>query len=94
MKKKIDMAISTPEQLRDRRFQLRATASEEALIKTAASREGVNVTDFIIRSAYEKAEKALADQTRFAIDDRQWKALWLLSTGRLKDKARLSSPVY
>jgi hypothetical protein len=32
------MAISTPEQPRDRRFQLRATAIEESLIKVAADR--------------------------------------------------------
>ena len=36
------MAISTPEQPKDRRFQLRATASEEALIKVAAERHGLN----------------------------------------------------
>ena len=38
------MATSTPEQPRDRRFQLRATASEEELIKVAADRQGVNIT--------------------------------------------------
>jgi uncharacterized protein (DUF1778 family) len=65
------MALSTPEQLRDRRFQLRATASEESLIKVAAESQGVNVTDFIIRSACEKAEQALSDQTRFVLDGRQ-----------------------
>src|SRR5882724_13449038 len=68
------MAISSPEQPRDRRFQLRATASEETLIKVAAERQGVNVTDFIMRSACEKAEQALSDQTRFVLDDKQWKA--------------------
>ena len=52
------MAIVPREQPRDRRFQLRATASEETLIKVAAERQGVNVTDFIIRSACDKAEQA------------------------------------
>jgi len=52
------MDISTPDQPRDRRFQLRATATEETLIKVAAERQGVNVTDFIMRSACEKAEQA------------------------------------
>jgi len=68
------MAISTPEQPRDRRFQLRATATEGNLIKVAADRQGVNVTEFIIRSACEKAEQTLSDQTRFVVNDRQWKA--------------------
>ncbi len=68
------MAISTPEQPRDRRFQLRATATEGNLIKVAADRQGVNVTEFIIRSACEKAEQTLSDRTRFVVNDRQWKA--------------------
>jgi uncharacterized protein (DUF1778 family) len=45
------MAVSTSEQQRDRRFQLRTTAAEEELIKVAADRQGVNVTEFILRSA-------------------------------------------
>jgi uncharacterized protein (DUF1778 family) len=47
---------------------------EETLIKVAAERQGMNVTDFILRSAREKAEQALTDQTRFLLDDKQWKA--------------------
>lgn len=67
------MALSRAEQRRDRRFQLRATASEEELIRVAAERQGVSVTEFIMRSAREKAEEALADQTRFVLDDARWK---------------------
>ena len=67
------MAISTPEQPRDRRFQLRATALEEALIKVAAEGQGVNVTDFIIGAAREKAHETLTDQTRFVLNEKQWK---------------------
>jgi uncharacterized protein (DUF1778 family) len=67
------MATSTHEQPRDRRFQLRATAREETLIKVAAEQQGLNVTDFIISAAREKAEETLADQTRFVLEDPQWK---------------------
>ena len=67
------MAISSPEQRRDRRFQLRATAREEKLIKVAAERHGVNVTDFIMSAAREKAEETLTDQTRFVVSETQWK---------------------
>ena len=67
------MAISSPEQPRDRRFQLRTTAREETLIKVAAERQGLNVTDFIIGAAREKAEATLADQTRFVLNEQQWK---------------------
>ncbi|MDA1314105.1 MAG: DUF1778 domain-containing protein [Acidobacteria bacterium] len=83
------MAVSTPGQPRDRRFQLRATASEEELIKVAADREGVNITEFILRSAREKAEQSLADQTRFVLDDKQWKAFMTALDRPAKDKPRL-----
>lgn len=83
------MAITTPEQPRDRRFQLRATPGEEALIKTAAERQGLSVTDFIIRAARERAEASLADQTRFVLDDKRWK-LFLAALDRpAKSKPRL-----
>jgi uncharacterized protein (DUF1778 family) len=83
------MALSTPEQQRDRRFQLRATASEEELIKVAAGRQGVNVTEFIMRSACEKAEQALVDQTQFVLDEKQWKAFMAALDRPVTDKPRL-----
>ena len=83
------MAISTPDQPRDRRFQLRATASEEELIKVAADRQGVNVTEFILRSARENAERSLADQTRFVLDDKQWRAFMAALDRPARDKPRL-----
>jgi uncharacterized protein (DUF1778 family) len=83
------MARASPDQPRDRRFQLRATASEETLIKVAAERQGVSVTDFIMRSAREKAEQALSDQTRFVIDDKQWKAFLAALDRPPRDKPRL-----
>src|SRR5260370_38781792 len=73
MKTEVPMAVSTPEQPRDRRFQLRATAREETLIKVAAERRGINVTDFIISAAREKAKETLTNQTRFVFNDEQWK---------------------
>jgi uncharacterized protein (DUF1778 family) len=83
------MALSPSDQPRDRRFQLRATASEEELIKVAADRQGVNVTEFIMRSACEKAEQALADQTRFVLDEKQWKTFLAALDRPAQDKPRL-----
>jgi uncharacterized protein (DUF1778 family) len=83
------IAISAPEQPRDRRFQLRATASDEELIKVAADRQGVNVTEFIMRSARERAELALAEQTRFVLGEKQWKAFLAALDRPAKDKPRL-----
>ena len=83
------MALSTTDLPRDRRFQLRVTATEETLIKVAAELQGVNVTDFIMRSAYEKAEQALSEQTRFALDEKQWKAFMAALDRPAKTKPRL-----
>jgi uncharacterized protein (DUF1778 family) len=83
------MAISAPVKLRDRRFQLRATAKEETLIKVAAERKGLNVTEFILSAACEKAEEALVDQTRFLLNDGQWKAFMAALDRPARQKPRL-----
>lgn len=83
------MAITTPEQPRNRRFRHRATPGEEALIKTAAEREGLSVTDLIIRAARESAEASLADQTRFVLDDKRWKLFLGALDRSAKSKPRL-----
>lgn len=83
------MAASTLGQTRERRFQLRATTQEETLIKIAADRKGLNVTEFILGAAKEKAEEALADQSRFVLDGERWK-LFLKALDRpAKAKPRL-----
>jgi uncharacterized protein (DUF1778 family) len=84
------MAISIPQQPRDRRLQLRATAREETLIKVAAERQGVNMTDFILSAAREKAETALADQTRFVLDENQWKQFMKALDRPAQEKPRLN----
>ena len=83
------MAITTPEQPKDRRFQLRATAREETLIKVAAERQGVNITDFILSAAREKAEETLADQTRFVVNEHQWNEFMEALDRPAKEKPRL-----
>jgi len=67
------MGLQSDLKTRTKRFNLRATARQEQLIKVAADRKGLNVTDFILESACEKAEEALTDQTRFVFDEQQWK---------------------
>src|SRR6266849_4024410 len=83
------MSISSPEQPKDRRFQLRATAREETLIKVAAERQGVNFTDFILSAAREKAEETLADQTRFVLNEDQWKQFMDALDRPAREKPRL-----
>jgi uncharacterized protein (DUF1778 family) len=83
------MAISTPDQGKTRRFQLRATAREERLIKVAAERQGVNVTDFILSAAREKAEVALADRTRFVLPPEKWREFLKVLDRPAREKPRL-----
>jgi uncharacterized protein (DUF1778 family) len=67
------MGVSSNSQTRTKRFNLRATPRQERLIKVAAERQGLNVTDFILESACEKADEALSAQTRFVLNEKQWK---------------------
>lgn len=67
------MAISGRSPARNKRFNLRATTRQQRLIKVAAERQGWNVTDFILESACEKAEESLTAQTRFELNEKQWK---------------------
>ena len=83
------MAISSPELPKERRFQLRATAREETLIKAAAERQGVSVTDFILRAARERAEQSLANETRFVIGQAQWKEFLKALDRPAREKPRL-----
>ena len=66
------MGISTKDHIKTKRFNLRATPKQEKLIRVAAQRQGVNVTDFILESACEKAEETLADQAHFVVDQAKW----------------------
>ena len=59
---------------KDRRISLRATSSQEQLIRAAATRKGVSVTDFVLECACRRAEHAIADQVHFTLSDKQWKA--------------------
>ncbi len=64
--------MSARDGTRTKRFNLRATPKQEKLIRVAAERRGINVIDFILESACEKAERTLADQTHFLLNQREW----------------------
>ena len=66
------MGISTNEESKSKRFNLRATSKQDNLIRVAAKVRGIDVTDFIIESACEKAQETLADQTHFVLNEKQW----------------------
>lgn len=66
------MGIPSSDGTRTTRFNLRATPKQQRLIRVAAQRQGLNVTDFILRSACEKAELTLTAETHFVLNPKQW----------------------
>ena len=67
------MASSLPKQSKDRRINLRATSVQESLIRAAADKRGLSMTDFVLESACTRAEETIADQVHFVLSDKQWK---------------------
>src|SRR5947207_9564572 len=51
-------------------------------------------TDFMMRSACEKAEQSLSDQTQFVLGEKQWKAFMAALDRPPKDKPRLTPLVH
>jgi uncharacterized protein (DUF1778 family) len=56
-----------------RRVNLRASARQEHVIRRAAAATDRTMTDFILESAVERAERVLADRRWFVASDAQWK---------------------
>lgn len=57
---------------RDQRLNFRASARQESMIRRAAEATDSTVTDFILGSVMESAERVLADRTWFVADEEQW----------------------
>lgn len=57
---------------RSQRFNFRASAREERLIRLGAEKKGIKVTQFIIESACSAAVIALADQKHFELPPKQF----------------------
>ena len=57
--------------------------------QSGADRQGVNDTEFIMRTACEKAAQSLAERTRFVFDEKHWKAFMAALDRPAKDELRL-----
>ena len=53
---------------RSRRLELRTTPEEREIIDRAAAVSDTGLTDFVVGSAVEAAQRVLADQDRFELD--------------------------
>ncbi len=59
---------------RTAKIDLRLTPEAKQTLQAAAAATGRSVSDFVLSSALVRAEEALADRTRFALDPEHWKA--------------------
>src|SRR5437016_7104086 len=69
----VAVRVSHSRTIRTRRINLRATDSQEKLIRTGAETTGISVTEFILDSACLQAEHVLADKREFIVSPKQWK---------------------
>ena len=71
------------------RLHLRATRQQRKLIEVAAGLCGEDMTDFVITSAYNRAEQVLADRRQFELSADRWKKFVAALDRRPAPKARL-----
>ncbi|ULN34737.1 DUF1778 domain-containing protein [Mycolicibacterium smegmatis] len=64
--------VSITKTVRDQRMNIRASAQQQLLIRQAAEATDSTVTDFILDSALESAERVLADRKWFVANEEQW----------------------
>lgn len=57
---------------RDQRLNFRASVHQEQMIRRAAEATDSTMTDFILGSVLESAERVLADRKWFVANDEQW----------------------
>jgi len=55
------------------RLNIRVSDHEKEVITLAASSLNRTVSRFVLDSAYAEAQSILADQSRFTLDEKQWK---------------------
>jgi uncharacterized protein (DUF1778 family) len=55
------------------RVHLRVAASDDELFRTAAAAAHESLSEFLVESGRERAERVLADRTRFVLSEADWR---------------------
>jgi uncharacterized protein (DUF1778 family) len=55
------------------RVHLRVAVSDDELLRSAAAAERQTLSDFLLESGRERAERVLADRTRFVLTPAEWR---------------------
>ena len=74
--------------MKTQRIALRATARQEALIQQAASETDRSVSEFILSSATEMAERVLTERRWFTLSDADFDAVLELIDAPMTDTSR------
>jgi uncharacterized protein (DUF1778 family) len=56
------------------RVHLRVAASDDELFRSAAAATHESLSEFLVESGRERAERVLADRSRFVLSRAQWRA--------------------
>jgi uncharacterized protein (DUF1778 family) len=56
------------------RVNLRVAPDDDAVLRRAADLLGETLSEFLIESGLERAERVVADRTRFVLDESAWAA--------------------
>ena len=59
---------------RTEKLDLRLTAAAKQKLQAAAEAKHCSVTEFVMRSAIDRADEVLSDQRRFFVNEAQWQA--------------------
>ena len=90
--------VSMPTTAKTCRINLRASERQEAAMRHAAELSDSTVSEFILRSAVEHAERVLADRRRFTLSDEEY-SLFLealdspIETAKLRRLFERESPI-
>ena len=61
-------------EVKTQRLHLRVAARDDELFRSAAAATHESLSEFLVESGRERAERVLADRTRFALSVSEWKA--------------------
>ena len=75
---------------KDTRWNLRVAADANELVRQAASARRQNLTEFVLEAALDEAERALADRSRFALDEESWNEFARLLERPVRDNPGLA----
>jgi uncharacterized protein (DUF1778 family) len=71
------------------KLDLRLTPEAKRKIAAAALAKHCSVTDFVLRSAIDRADEVLSDQRVFFMDEKQWQAFQLALDAPPRDVPRM-----